>query len=124
VQRDSELQEILALERKPPKLDKRIRAAIARDRRELAGNFCRACGYCLPCPAGIPIPMAARMSLLLRRMPWQQFMSEDWQRDMERIANCSDCGECRKRCPYGLETPVLLKNMLTDYNNFKKSKGH
>jgi predicted aldo/keto reductase-like oxidoreductase len=123
VQKDSELKEILALEKRPPFLSREIRETIEKDRAELSGNFCRACGYCLPCPVEIPIPMAARMSLLLRRMPWQQFMSDDWQKNMQRIEACTECGDCKKRCPYGLDTPALLKEMLEDYLEFRKEKN-
>ncbi|HEX7319949.1 MAG TPA: aldo/keto reductase [bacterium] len=123
VQRETELKEILELEKKPPVLNDEIWAIIKKDREELASNFCRACGYCLPCPVEIPIPMAARMSLLLRRMPWQQFMSDDWQKNMQKIEDCTECGDCKKRCPYGLDTPMLLKEMLVDYLQFKKEKN-
>jgi len=123
VQRESELKEILELEKNPPVLDDQIRAEIKKDRQELGGNFCRACGYCLPCSAKIPIPMAARMGLLLRRMPWQQFMSEEWRQNMGRIEDCEECGHCRDNCPYGLDTPNLLRQMLKDYREFRKEKG-
>jgi predicted aldo/keto reductase-like oxidoreductase len=122
VQRESELREILALEKDPPEMDEGIRRTIEQDRRELAGDFCRACGYCMPCPANIPIPMAARMGLLLRRMPWQQFMSKEWQADMEKIEDCDECGNCREHCPYGLDTPNLLRQMLKEYQRFFQEK--
>ncbi len=123
VQRERELDEFLALEANPPALDCATLARIAKDREELAGDFCRACGYCLPCPAEIPIPFAARMGLLLRRMPWEQFMSEEWREKMHRIENCTDCGHCREHCPYGLDTPALLKKMLANYDAFVASKS-
>lgn len=122
VQRMSELNEILELEKNPPVLDDEIYQTIERDRQELAEDFCRACGYCLPCPAEIPIPMAARMGLLLRRMPWQQFMSDEWRQNMERIEQCTECGNCREHCPYGLDTPNLLRKMLEEYKKFRKEK--
>ena len=118
VQRMEELEELLALEADPPALNAEMRAAIERDRRELGERFCRACGYCLPCPADIPIPMAARMSLLLKRMPYQQFLSDGWRERMLQIRNCQDCGHCRENCPYGLDTPALLRSMLEDYEAF------
>jgi aryl-alcohol dehydrogenase-like predicted oxidoreductase len=113
-----ELEQILAFDADPPRLDAAAWARIDADRAALAGDFCRACGYCLPCPAGIPIPMAARMSLLLRRMPFQQFLQDGWRANMARIDDCTACGACRDRCPYGLDTPALLKKMLDDYRSF------
>ena len=92
IQRMSELEELLRLENNPPALDDEMWAIIEHDRTELADEFCRACGYCLPCPQEIPIPMAARMGLLLRRMPYQEFLGDQWHEKMHRIENCTDCG--------------------------------
>jgi ferredoxin len=58
------------------------------------------------------------MSFSLKRMPWQQLMTPEWKLQMERIRDCEDCGHCRKHCPYGLDTPALLKRMLADYEAF------
>lgn len=117
-QRMEELDDLLALDADPPVLDDALKAEIERDRCELASDFCRACGYCLPCPQGIPISMAARMSLLLRRMPYEQFLSDEWHDRMHLIETCTECGHCRAHCPYGLDTPDLLKRMLLDYDKF------
>lgn len=123
IQRRSELEKILALDKAPPALDGEIRAAIETDRKELSDDFCRACGYCLPCPQEIPIPMAARMSLLLRRMPYQQFLSDEWYEKMHKIENCTECGQCRERCPYGLNPPVILRKMLAQYEEFYQQQA-
>jgi len=118
IQRMSELEEFIALDADPPVMDDELCAAIERDRAELSGGFCRACGYCLPCPANIPLPMATRMGLMLRRMPYQQFMSDQWREQMHRIENCIDCGHCREHCPYGLDVPALLASSLAEYDEF------
>ena len=118
IQRDSELDEFLSLEKNPPVLDDEMLKIIEKDRAQLAGAFCRGCGYCLPCPANIPIPMAARMSLLLARAPYQGFLTDEWKGNMESISKCVDCGHCKKNCPYGLDTPNLLKTMLREYREF------
>ncbi len=121
IQTESELDEFLGYEKEPPVLDKRMWELIEQDRAALGGSFCRACGYCLPCPAGIPIPMAARMSLLLRRMPFQQFMEDNWRKQMMLIKDCQDCGHCKENCPYHLDTPALLRAMLEEYEEFYDS---
>lgn len=118
IQREAELDEFLRLEAHPPALDDAMRDAIQRDRRDLAGDFCRGCGYCLPCPQEIPIPMAARMALLLRRSPCEPLLTEAWREQMHRIEQCTECRQCSDRCPYGLDTPNLLKRMLADYDQF------
>jgi predicted aldo/keto reductase-like oxidoreductase len=102
-------------------MDEAMRAAIERDRIELAGDFCRGCGYCLPCTVDIPINNAARMGLLLRRSPSARWLSPEWQEQMKRIEDCVDCGQCKERCPYGLDVPALLHKMLDDYMAFVKA---
>lgn len=118
IQREWELDEFISLEANPPKLDSEMLEIIDKDRKELAGSFCRACGYCMPCPAGIPIPTAARMSLLLDRSPSEVYMTDEWREKMDLVNDCIECGQCKSRCPYGLDTPNLLKKMLEAYNCF------
>ena len=119
IQRESELQEFLELEKNPPAYDEEMKQLIARDRAELAGNFCHGCGYCQPCPVGIPIQNAARMSLLLRRSPYQSWLTDEMNAEMMKIENCLHCGACASRCPYGLDTPRLLAENLSDYKQFR-----
>ena len=52
IQKEEELDEFLALEKNPPALDENMLRIIENDRAELAGSFCRGCGYCMPCPPG------------------------------------------------------------------------
>lgn len=118
VQRMTELEELLQMENNPPALDDETWAIIEQDRCELAGEFCRGCGYCLPCPQGIPVPMASRMGLLLRRAPYQGFLNGDWYTKMHLIENCTNCGDCRSRCPYGLDPAALVKKALVEYEAF------
>ncbi|HYH04949.1 MAG TPA: aldo/keto reductase [Bacillota bacterium] len=120
IQRETELDEFIAWEQNPPVLDQKLEQVIQSDRIELAGDFCRGCGYCLPCPAGIPIPMAARMTFLLRRSFYQQYLQEEWRNKMELIETCIRCGQCKSRCPYELDTPGLLKKMYSEYQDFYK----
>lgn len=115
IQRERELEEFLSYMKETPVLTDEFRDLIEADRRELSGDFCRACGYCLPCPAGIVINQCARMSLLLRRMPYEAWLSEKWQGEMKKIEGCLNCRQCASRCPYGLNTPELLKKNYEDY---------
>ena len=118
IQRESELDEFIRYIDSPPVLDEALQAVIDKDRQELIGNFCRSCGYCMPCPQGIDIPQAARMEFLLRRSPYQRFLEPEWQAKMEAIETCLHCGHCTSRCPYELDTPSLLRHNLEDYRQF------
>ena len=118
IQRESELDEFLSYQDCPPAIDSRIMDRIDKDRQELSGEFCRGCGYCMPCPAGIEINTCARMSLLLRRSPSAGYLSPQWQEKMKLIESCLHCNQCMKKCPYGLNTPELLKRNYEDYKTF------
>ncbi|MBC2870163.1 aldo/keto reductase [Bittarella massiliensis] len=120
VQRMAELEEFLAYGENPPALTAELQALIERDKLQLAGDFCRGCGYCLPCPAGIEIPNAARMSLMLRRSPPAPWLGEEWQAKMAKIDDCIHCNHCVNHCPYGLDTPKLLRQNYEDYKTFLK----
>lgn len=115
VQREKELDDFLACAENPPVYDDEMKAFVESERRELTGDFCRGCGYCMPCPAGIFIQDCARMSLMIRRAPVSVYMDEAHQAQMQQIKNCLHCGQCASRCPYGLDTPTLLQKNLEDY---------
>jgi len=115
MQRMSELDEFLAYEKEPPALDDSMWREIEADRVELSGNFCRCCGYCLPCPADIPIPFASRITLQVRRMPAENWTTPEWQDNMRKVDNCTECGHCKSNCPYGLDIPELLRQQQAGY---------
>ncbi|MCR3954664.1 MAG: aldo/keto reductase [Gudongella sp.] len=115
VQRLEELDEFLEYGTNPPEMTPEMLDLIEKDKMILSGDFCRGCGYCLPCPVDIDIPNAARMSLLIRRAPTKVFFSEDWQIKMKKIKDCIECHHCSDNCPYGLDTHNLLKRNLKDY---------
>ncbi len=115
IQRETELDEWLGFFREEAVLSDEIKALIEKDRKELLGEFCRGCGYCSPCTAGITINQCARMSQMIRRAPSKAWLSEHWQAEMMKIEKCIDCGACMKRCPYELKIPELLRKNLADY---------
>ena len=120
IQREKELDEFLSYQEQPPVMTEELEAFIRREREELVGDFCRGCGYCMPCPAGIEINNCARMSLMLRRSPSAPWLTEEWQGKMAKIDGCLNCGHCRSKCPYGLDTPALLRKNYEDYKTFLK----
>lgn len=118
MQREQELDEFLVHGECPPVLDEELQAIIEHDVKQLSGDFCRGCGYCMPCPAGIEINNCARMSLMLRRAPQAGWLSKEWQEKMAKIENCLHCNACMKKCPYELNTPELLAKNYEDYKTF------
>lgn len=124
VQRMSELDEFLSYNDNPPSLSGEIKALIDSDREQLSGDFCRGCGYCMPCPVGIEINNCARMSLLIRRSPSQLQLTDEVQTKMKRIEACLHCGQCKAKCPYGLDTPRLLADNYKDYVEILNGKEY
>lgn len=120
IQKESELDEFLSYQDNPPQMTDEIKTLIEKEQKELSGEFCRGCGYCMPCPMGIIINNCARMSLLLRRSPSATWLSETWQANMAKIDTCINCGACKSKCPYHLDTPTLLKKNYEDYKTFLK----
>ena len=115
VQKEEELDEWLSYMDKTPAMDPSIQAFINKEKQELQGEFCRGCGYCMPCTSDIIINQCNRMSLMLRRAPSQNWLNDYWQEEMARIDDCIECGICMTKCPYDLKIPDLLRKNLEDY---------
>lgn len=122
IQRQEELAQWLSFFDAPAQMNEERSAFIRREQRELLGDFCRGCGYCMPCPVEIQINQCARMSLMLRRAPSGDWLTDYWQAEIRKIENCLNCGQCRSRCPYELNIPELLKRNYEDYQNVLDGK--
>jgi predicted aldo/keto reductase-like oxidoreductase len=80
----------------------------ARDRWQ--GNFCRRCGYCMPCPHGLNIPF-----LLLLKAYWERYDLKKWVRErleplQKKYDDCKKCGECTAKCPYSLPVKDMMES--------------
>jgi predicted aldo/keto reductase-like oxidoreductase len=71
--------------------------------------YCRMCETCVPCPRGIAIPDIQRF-----HMYFANYDHRDYARELYRLlpenakpVQCADCGECEKKCPFGL--PIRQK---------------
>lgn len=118
VQKETELDEFISYQKEAPVMTDERREKIRKDKEMLSGDFCRGCGYCLPCPAGIYIPDCARMSLYLRRAPLSVYLGDEYKEKMDKVKDCLHCGQCKKKCPYGLDTPTLLEKNYEDFLTF------
>ena len=103
-------------------IDESLKSLIEQDKEELGDNFCRGCGYCMPCPEDINISLCARMSLWIRRFPTEPNMDEKTQEIMEGTKDCIECYACVDNCPYELDIPRLLKENYEDYQNVLTGK--
>lgn len=122
IQREKELDEFLSYQTIAPEMTPDRWAKVEEERKNLAGDFCRGCGYCMPCTVGIQINDCNRMSLFLRRAPLSVYLTEEWAEKMQVIEQCVDCGICKTKCPYGLDIPNLLKRNYKDFQTFWNNK--
>ncbi|MCB2227850.1 MAG: aldo/keto reductase [Desulfarculaceae bacterium] len=117
IQAMSELEEIAGLYAQRRPLNEADLMAMAAIRAELGSRFCHRCGYCMPCPNGIDIPMAMLFRSQRRRFPPQELAAMSGKA-IQEVENCLQCGECEERCPYELPIPEMLQEILGEYRQF------
>ncbi|HKL13050.1 MAG TPA: aldo/keto reductase [Halanaerobiales bacterium] len=80
-------------------------------KKSLNNKFCRRCGYCLPCPEGVKIPVVLRAESFINRMSESQLdNTEHWSyQALISVYKCINCGKCIEKCPYNLNIPELIK---------------
>ncbi|MBN2397326.1 MAG: aldo/keto reductase [Deltaproteobacteria bacterium] len=93
-------------------LNRKEREEIRVMQAQLDRQFCRRCDYCQPCPEGIPIQHVIGIKSMVKRMG-PRILTEGWPKlAVEQARNCTECGECMERCPYGLPVPDLIRENL------------
>lgn len=121
IQTKAEIDEIVGFYENPRPLSAGDEARIEEYRREMGETFCRRCGYCLPCPEGIEIPMVLMFGTQIRRFPGKN-LEEMAQERMANAENCVECGQCHERCPYELPIPELIGEAVEVYREFKEKR--
>jgi len=91
-----------------------------RIREELGNGFCRMCNYCQPCPQKIMISAVMYTEVALKRFDPKRIFEGDWDRFMNAVPDCIDCGECEKRCPYELPIRQRIRAAFERYTTAKK----
>jgi predicted aldo/keto reductase-like oxidoreductase len=76
---------------------------------EAGKGFCRNCGYCLPCPEGIPIPDVFRYENYYRLYGLKEWAQSQYGSLGVKAPACSDCRQCLDKCPYGVSIPENLR---------------
>ncbi len=75
---------------------------------ETVKDNCRVCNRCLPCPVRIDVPRVLRFELYARHYGLKDWAREEFGRFREQAAQCTQCGECTRRCPYGIPAQELV----------------
>lgn len=74
-------------------------------------GFCRNCGYCLPCPEGIPIPDIFRLEAYASQYGMKSWAKEQYRNLSIKGESCTSCEQCVNHCPYGVLIPKRLKEI-------------
>ncbi len=78
----------------------------------LGSEFCRRCGYCLPCPQNIDIPVQFLMEGYYTRYNLKEWAQSRYDAMEKRATHCVECGLCESKCPYNLPIRKMLKNVV------------
>jgi len=93
---------------------------------------CRMCGKCEPCPVGISLwdtlgsdDMYNHYRTMgpetFRKFPWDidkvKHHIEYRRKKISLIRFCDECGECERKCPYGLPIIKMLQGMVGNMEN-------
>lgn len=86
---------------------------------------CTGCGYCMPCPAGVNIPMCFSaynnrqlFGDRMFQMSYVGFTSGVDGGKPSYASLCRDCGKCEKHCPQSLPIRRHLKEVSRDMESF------
>ncbi len=113
IEKVHEIEEIVQLLGRSHAVTAAERGEMERLRQELGKVFCRRCDYCQPCAEEIPISLVMTIKSFLKRLPPERLFSGWIADELEKAANCTKCGDCEERCPYGLP----IRGMVEEYDN-------
>jgi len=69
---------------------------------------CVLCNRCLPCPAKIEVPRILRLELYARHYGLTDWARSEYSRVRTKAEQCTKCGQCTERCPYGVPAQELV----------------
>jgi len=120
IEKTSEIEEIVKIYEGPQKMTAADRKKMREMRDELGTRFCRRCDYCQPCQQGIPISLVMTFPTFVKRLPPDWYLRGFVTEGMAKAADCTECGECEARCPFGLPIREMLKE---HYNLFEQLRS-
>lgn len=118
-----QLEQLLPIIDSASEPDEELWSEIHGERSKLAASYCRGCGECMPCPAGIDIPLAARMGQFIGSMPIEPLISADIERKMRLVRRCVGCGRCMEACRFHLPVRALMRANAELYREFLREHG-
>lgn len=117
-----QVEEIAALVEAGSALSQEDSRELARLRGELGKRFCRRCGYCEPCPEDVPVTSLMMLDSLFKRLPPDMLLTDYWLDAVDKLSNCTDCGECESKCPYDLPIRETMASSVEDLRKLQESQ--
>lgn len=121
IERIEEMREIIEIMKNPRPLLKTEMARMEEIRRELGRFWCHRCDYCQPCHKDIRISFVLNAKSVAKRMSYDMAVSF-LSLAMEKAGECTECGECVKKCPYDLSVPDLIRQERASWEKFIETK--
>ena len=119
VEKTEEMAEIVQIVNSPRPLTLSENEEIKKIRKEMAGQWCHRCGYCMPCQNDINIPAVLVAKSTIKRMSAQASL-RFLEVPIEKAKDCTECRKCIEKCPYNLDIPAFLKENIVLWENYKK----
>jgi uncharacterized protein len=120
IEKVPEIEQISRILEGPLTMTKAENTEMQQLRKNMGTRFCHRCDYCQPCTQQIPISMIMTARSFFKRLPPERVFGEMVAPGMEKAANCSNCGECEKRCPYHLPIRGMIAEQVEWYNQEKQ----
>jgi aryl-alcohol dehydrogenase-like predicted oxidoreductase len=106
IQKIEEMEQICGIARRAITLSVTEKEQISKISKELGKNFCRRCGYCMPCPRDIQIVPAMNARIFVKLRSVKPFIDnrgiEFIKKVRAQVKTCIKCGQCESHCPYNL----------------------
>ncbi|EGO64958.1 aldo/keto reductase [Acetonema longum DSM 6540] len=87
---------------------------LAEEAKTIGSNFCRRCGYCMPCAVNIDIPTTFIYHLQYVRYGMTDAIPQRYASLPAKASACIECGVCESRCPYDLPIRERMKKVAAD----------
>ena len=106
----------------PNQFGEQEQALIAQVREEIQKKMkvpCTGCGYCMPCPQHVDIPMTfhcynLRYAEGKHSGMWEYVQSTAMRRNTTSASQCIGCGKCERHCPQGIQIREKLKEAVRE----------
>lgn len=92
-------------------------ALLEQEAQEIGKDFCRRCGYCLPCAVGIDIPGIFILNLSFKRYGARAGGIPRYAALSVKASACTGCGLCETRCPYELKIRARMQEVVRNFES-------